>query len=154
VFNHGDDDHMLAKRVKYVRIGKGVDRKNTGGAEVLGMDCEMICESPVSLSLQSGLRIDTTAGSSLARVTIVDESGTAVLDEVVRQHVPVLYVSLLSVTPRSCGIDDQGRECSILRYQSGPIRCGCNGHQRSSRSKLDVHWTRDDTRWSRVSPVE
>jgi len=36
------------------------------------------------------LRVDTTAGSSLARVTIVDESGTAVLDEVVRQHVPVL----------------------------------------------------------------
>jgi hypothetical protein len=36
------------------------------------------------------LSTDTTAGSSLARVTIVDESGIAVLDEVVRQHVPVL----------------------------------------------------------------
>lgn len=33
---------------------------------------------------------DTTAGSSLARLTIVDENGTAVLDELVRQHVPIL----------------------------------------------------------------
>jgi RNA exonuclease 1 len=37
--------------------------------------------------------IDTTAGLSLARVTIVDESGATVLDEIVRQHVPVLYAS-------------------------------------------------------------
>jgi RNA exonuclease 1 len=41
---------------------------------------------------------DTTAGSSLARVTIVDESGTAILDEVVRQHVPVLYVGTEAVS--------------------------------------------------------
>jgi RNA exonuclease 1 len=44
VFNHGDDDELLAKRVSYVRVGRGVDEKNKGGAEVLGMDCEMICE--------------------------------------------------------------------------------------------------------------
>jgi len=43
VFNCGDDDAMLAKRVPYVRVGKGVDSGNKGGVEVLGMDCEMIC---------------------------------------------------------------------------------------------------------------
>ena len=90
VFNCGDDDAMLAKRVPYVRVGKGVDDGNKGGVEVLGMDCEMICESLLSSRRGIGLMVDTTAGSSLARVTIVDESGTAILDEVVRQHVPVL----------------------------------------------------------------
>lgn len=45
VFNHGDDDHLLAKRVPYARVGQGVDEKNNRGVEVLGMDCEMICES-------------------------------------------------------------------------------------------------------------
>jgi RNA exonuclease 1 len=44
VFNHGDDDTLLARRVPYVRVGKGVDEGNSGGVEVLGMDCEMICE--------------------------------------------------------------------------------------------------------------
>jgi len=44
VFSHGDDDAMLAKRVPYVRVGAGVDKENRGGVEVLGMDCEMICE--------------------------------------------------------------------------------------------------------------
>lgn len=91
VFNHADDDTMLAKRVPYVRIGNGVDAGNKGGVEVLGMDCEMICKPTFNRTrVNVVLILDTTAGSSLARVTIVDESGSAVLDEVVRQHVPVL----------------------------------------------------------------
>jgi RNA exonuclease 1 len=47
------------------------------------------------------MMVDTTAGSSLARVTIVDESGAAVLDEVVRQRVPVLYIYLTDRNERS-----------------------------------------------------
>lgn len=35
----------------------------------------------------------TTAGLSLGRVTVVDENGHTILDELVRQKVPILWVS-------------------------------------------------------------
>lgn len=35
----------------------------------------------------------TTAGLSLGRVTVVDENGHSLLDELVRQKVPILWVS-------------------------------------------------------------
>lgn len=44
VFSHGDDDKMLAKRVPYERIEPDPTGTHVG-VEVLGMDCEMICES-------------------------------------------------------------------------------------------------------------
>ena len=36
------------------------------------------------------MKVDTTTGSSLARVTIVDEDGEVLLDELVRQTAPIL----------------------------------------------------------------
>ena len=42
---------------------------------------------------EAGLMEETTAGSSLARATIVDEDGHILLDELVRQKVPILSVT-------------------------------------------------------------
>jgi RNA exonuclease 1 len=39
------------------------------------------------------LMIETTAGSSLARATIVDEDGHILLDELVRQKIPILLAT-------------------------------------------------------------
>ncbi|KAK8865616.1 hypothetical protein IAR55_000760 [Kwoniella newhampshirensis] len=79
VYSDGDDDAILAKRVGYKTVSKCVEESKGievgEGVEVVGMDCEMIY---------------TTAGSSLGRVTIVDENGGILLDELVRQIVPIL----------------------------------------------------------------
>ncbi|KAK4683784.1 RNA exonuclease, partial [Tremellales sp. Uapishka_1] len=75
VFSEGGDDRLLAKRYGYKdtrEIG------NDGGVDVVGMDCEMIY---------------TTAGITMGRVTIVDDNGATLLDELVRQSVPVLDVN-------------------------------------------------------------
>ncbi|WWD05426.1 hypothetical protein V865_003503 [Kwoniella europaea PYCC6329] len=81
VFSEEDDDRKLARRVPY-KTTEQVIGKGDGGLgkwnEVVAMDCEMIY---------------TTAGISLGRVTIVDENGEILLDELVRQTVPVLDVN-------------------------------------------------------------
>nr|XP_019000061.1 uncharacterized protein I203_07218 [Kwoniella mangroviensis CBS 8507]OCF63522.1 hypothetical protein I203_07218 [Kwoniella mangroviensis CBS 8507] len=81
VFSEEDDDRKLARRVPY-KTTEQVIGKGDGGLgkwnEVVAMDCEMIY---------------TTAGISLGRVTIVDENGEILLDEMVRQTVPVLDVN-------------------------------------------------------------
>ncbi|WWC60601.1 uncharacterized protein I303_103175 [Kwoniella dejecticola CBS 10117] len=80
VFSHGDDDRELAKRVGYKTVEDIVGKKGGLGkwTNVVAMDCEMI---------------QTTAGVTLGRVTIVDENGETLLDELVRQTVPVLDVN-------------------------------------------------------------
>jgi hypothetical protein len=40
------------------------------------------------------INLVTTAGVSLARATIVDADGAVLLDELVRQELPILYVRL------------------------------------------------------------
>ncbi|WWD18207.1 hypothetical protein CI109_102657 [Kwoniella shandongensis] len=79
VFSDGDEDKALAKRVGFKTVKQCVEEAKGlevgEGVEVVGMDCEMIY---------------TTAGSSLGRVTIVDENGGILLDELVRQRVPIL----------------------------------------------------------------
>ncbi|WVW80449.1 hypothetical protein I302_102431 [Kwoniella bestiolae CBS 10118] len=81
VFSEEDDDAALARRVPYKTTAQVIG-KGDGGLgrwnEVVAMDCEMIY---------------TTAGISLGRVTIVDENGEILLDELVRQTVPVLDVN-------------------------------------------------------------
>ncbi|CAD6584729.1 MAG: RNA exonuclease 3 [Tremellales sp. Tagirdzhanova-0007] len=75
VFTDGEDDAALARRVGYRNVKQVRDGEETEGVDVVGMDCEMIC---------------TTAGISLGRVTVVDEEGAVLLDELVRQTVPIL----------------------------------------------------------------
>ncbi|WWC68355.1 uncharacterized protein I206_102280 [Kwoniella pini CBS 10737] len=80
VFSNGDDDLKLAERVGFKTVKDIVGEKGGLGKynNVVAMDCEMI---------------HTTAGISLGRVTIVDENGEILLDELVRQTVPVLDVN-------------------------------------------------------------
>ncbi|KAL7423563.1 RNA exonuclease 3 [Cryptotrichosporon argae] len=83
VFAEKDDDAALARRVAYRTTEAIADELRAkglpvGDAEVVGMDCEMIY---------------TTAGLSLARVTVVDANGGLLIDEFVRQTVPVLDVN-------------------------------------------------------------
>ncbi|OCF31871.1 RNA exonuclease 1 [Kwoniella heveanensis CBS 569] len=80
VFSDGEDDRVLAKRVgfKTVRQCVGEGGGHGAGNEVVAMDCEMIF---------------TTAGVSLGRVTIVDEDGEVLLDELVRQNAAILDVN-------------------------------------------------------------
>ncbi|WVQ96989.1 hypothetical protein IAU59_004098 [Kwoniella sp. CBS 9459] len=80
VFTDGEDDRALAKRVgfKTVRQCVGVEGGLGVGNGVVAMDCEMIF---------------TTAGVSLGRVTIVDEDGGVLLDELVRQNAAILDVN-------------------------------------------------------------
>lgn len=94
VFSYKEDDKKLAeieafKTTQAVREELAKTRGLPKPFDVVGMDCEMICE------LKSGHVAklpDTTGGSSLARVTIVDEDGTALLDELVRPRSDILYV--------------------------------------------------------------
>ncbi|KLT45408.1 ribonuclease H-like protein [Cutaneotrichosporon oleaginosum] len=78
VFSFKEDDAKLAALEPY-RTTQQVHSQNdilaSGAFEIVGMDCEMIY---------------TTGGSSLARVTIVDEDGATVFDELVRQRHRVL----------------------------------------------------------------
>ncbi|ORX34146.1 hypothetical protein BD324DRAFT_664472 [Kockovaella imperatae] len=86
VFTDGDDDAKLAKRKAFKTVQQvweergqaGTEAKSKKVADVVGMDCEMIY---------------TTGGSSLARVTVVDQSGVILLDEKVRQPVPILDIN-------------------------------------------------------------
>ncbi|WVQ85724.1 hypothetical protein IAT38_007890 [Cryptococcus sp. DSM 104549] len=86
VFSDGEDDVALARRVGFMTVrqcveqakGKGKGVEVGEGAEVVAMDCEMI---------------NTTGGLSLGRVTVVDDKGDILLDELVRQKVPILDVN-------------------------------------------------------------
>ncbi|WWC88171.1 uncharacterized protein L201_003076 [Kwoniella dendrophila CBS 6074] len=80
VFSHEDNDLELSKRFPFKNVNQLVDKEGGLGKynNVIAMDCEMIF---------------TTAGISLGRVTIVDENGETLLDELVRQSVPVLDVN-------------------------------------------------------------
>ncbi|EIW72717.1 hypothetical protein TREMEDRAFT_24631 [Tremella mesenterica DSM 1558] len=82
VFSEKEDDGKLAKRVPFKTVKQVLESmprkgevETQGWVDVVGMDCEMI---------------STTAGISLARVTIIDENGLTLLDELVRQTVTVL----------------------------------------------------------------
>ncbi|WVR05589.1 hypothetical protein IAU60_002608 [Kwoniella sp. DSM 27419] len=80
VFTDGEDDVKLARRVGYRTVKQCVgDGGGLGaGNEVVAMDCEMIY---------------TSAGLSLGRVTVVDENGNVLLDELVRQTAPILDIN-------------------------------------------------------------
>ncbi|KIS01699.1 RNA exonuclease 1 [Cryptococcus deuterogattii 2001/935-1] len=85
VFKDGEDDKELAKRVAYKTVRMCLEDAKASGKNVVGegygvvaMDCEMIF---------------TTAGLSLGRVTVVDENGHTILDELVRQKVPILDIN-------------------------------------------------------------
>ncbi|ORY24702.1 exonuclease [Naematelia encephala] len=84
VFSEKEDDVALGRRVAWKSSKALAEDRAIGGdvakmsVDVLGMDCEMI---------------NTTAGLSLARVTIVDENGGVLLDELVRQTVPILDIN-------------------------------------------------------------
>lgn len=98
VFTDGEVDTALARRVGFrtVEQVRGTEAKD--GVDVVGMDCEMICTSVgANMKVFNLSDLDTTAGSSLARATIVDEDGSVLLDELVRQTVPILYVDLLLI---------------------------------------------------------
>ncbi|WVO13069.1 hypothetical protein L204_100679 [Cryptococcus depauperatus] len=96
VFRDGEDDEMLAKRVKYKTVKQCAEEAERSGKEVVqgfsvvAMDCEMIY---------------TTAGSSLGRVTIVDQNGSILFDDLVRQTVPVLDLNtrFSGITPEDLG---------------------------------------------------
>ncbi|WOO85734.1 Exonuclease GOR [Vanrija pseudolonga] len=80
VFSYKEDDKKLAeveafKTTRVVREELAKTRELPKPVDVVGMDCEMIY---------------TTSGSSLARVTIVDEDGAALLDELVRPRSDIL----------------------------------------------------------------
>lgn len=101
VFKDGEDDKQLAKRVAYKTVKMCLEEAKASGRNVVGegygvvaMDCEMICEY-VHLSKYnlSDMYPVTTAGLSLGRVTVVDENGHSLLDELVRQKAPILWVS-------------------------------------------------------------
>ncbi|WRT65966.1 uncharacterized protein IL334_002917 [Kwoniella shivajii] len=100
VFTDGDDDVKLAKRVAYKTVNQVVGDEGGLGKwnEVVAMDCEMIF---------------TTAGVSLGRVTIVDENGEILLDELVRQTVPVL-----DVNTRFSGITTEQLETAVMDLPS------------------------------------
>ncbi|WVQ71267.1 hypothetical protein IAR50_000793 [Cryptococcus sp. DSM 104548] len=80
-----EDDNALARREGFKSVRTCVEESKRDGKSVVGdgfgvvaMDCEMI---------------NTTAGLSLGRVTIVDENANILLDELVRQSVPILDIN-------------------------------------------------------------
>ncbi|ODN84088.1 hypothetical protein L202_00105 [Cryptococcus amylolentus CBS 6039] len=80
-----EDDQALARREGFMSVRTCAEESKRDGKSIVGdgfgvvaMDCEMI---------------NTTAGLSLGRVTIVDENGNILLDELVRQSVPILDVN-------------------------------------------------------------
>ncbi|GMK55225.1 hypothetical protein CspeluHIS016_0202810 [Cutaneotrichosporon spelunceum] len=78
VFSFREDDSKLAALAPYQTTQQLHDQHAIPARramDIVGMDCEMIY---------------TAEGTSLARVTIVDENGEAVLDELVRQRHRVL----------------------------------------------------------------
>lgn len=81
VFSEGGDDILLNQRQGYKSVKEiAASSKAHAWLDVVGIDCEMIRKSA-----SSALTPDTTAGISLGRVTVLDESGAIVLDELVRQ---------------------------------------------------------------------
>lgn len=94
VFRDGEVDEALARRVGFRNVTQARGEEGKDGVDIVGMDCEMICTFS-TLDVLELTGADTTAGSSLARVTIVDEDGVVLLDELVRQTVPILFVLLL-----------------------------------------------------------
>lgn len=102
VFKDGEDDKELAKRVAYKTVRMCLEEAKASGKNVVGegygvvaMDCEMICESTTFQSVACLTTYPvTTAGLSLGRVTVVDENGYTLLDELVRQKVPILWVPI------------------------------------------------------------
>lgn len=91
------------------------------------------------VSRETGLKTETTAGSSLARATIVDEDGNILLDELVRQKVPILY-GYISDGWKELTV--KGSELEILRCQSGRSRQSAHGLGSCQRSCVHVYWTR------------
>ncbi|ODO12042.1 hypothetical protein I350_00826 [Cryptococcus amylolentus CBS 6273] len=76
-----EDDQALARREGFKSVRTCAEESKRDGKSIVGdgfgvvaMDCEMI---------------NTTAGLSLGRVTIVDENGNILLDELVRQSTDV-----------------------------------------------------------------
>ncbi|WVF70973.1 hypothetical protein IAT40_005769 [Kwoniella sp. CBS 6097] len=96
VFSDGEDDRALAQRVAFRTVRQCVGEGGGLGAgnEVVAMDCEMIF---------------TTAGVSLGRVTIVDEDGGVLLDELVRQN-----AAILDVNTRFSGISPDQLESAVM----------------------------------------
>lgn len=114
VFSDGDDDEKLKRRVGYRTVKQIVEgmKGPKGWVDVVAMDCEMICEWTMPVERDSRLKVDTTAGSSLARVTIVDEDGHILLDELARPKVPVLCVLLCVYVGRLA--EQQGPQLSLF----------------------------------------
>lgn len=83
VFSEKENDAALAKRARFKRAK---DMGGTAIVDVLGMDCEMICQ----FSHFRHLNPDTVGGTSIARATLVDEDGNTLLDDLVRQDVAIL----------------------------------------------------------------
>lgn len=98
VFADRENDVKLSARVPF-RYAKDLRDGSKSGQylDVLGLDCEMICELSQPAATGDMLTCaDTTDGSALARATFVDDNGKVVLDEHVRQKSAVLYVYVCS----------------------------------------------------------